>query len=285
MISPGVSRSRLARHRRRAGQAMVASAVVGVIVAIVGTVIGWQVVGQIDATSSDTVAVSLESLDSLEDTIALADRLLTSTEESLTAVEDTLATVSSSFATADSVVRDVSELAATAGPGLANTSDTLDQLAEVGTTIDGVLGALSDVPFGPSYDPAAGLGETLGTLARDVEPIAEALQDVSVSLNESSASLEALDADLTDLAGNVASITADLDDTQALLDSYRANVTSARRLAEDADSGLASDLFWTRLLIVFGGLNFAVGQIVPFWFGREQLRAASAESDIAEQAV
>jgi predicted PurR-regulated permease PerM len=128
--------------QRRAGRVMVGVAVVGVAVALIGAIVGWQLVGQIDSTTTDTLDVSVESLDSLADTIELADGVLTSTTESLDAVASTLTTVSESFGSATDVLTEFSTFAETAGPALEDTTGILRQLEDVGTTVDEALGAV-----------------------------------------------------------------------------------------------------------------------------------------------
>lgn len=273
--TPAAANGRRARRvRERAARAMIASAVVGVLVALVGTLIGWQLLGQIDRTTGESVRVSEQALDSIENTIELADSVVASTTVMLGTIEQTMRTASSSFSSTEALVEDLVVLADTTGPGLRRVGSTLEQLAEVGTSVDAVLGAVSALPLAPNYDPDAGLGETMQRLADDVEPLGVALEDVSVSLADAAVPLSALNDDLTTLADEVAALDSTLAETQLLLDGYRANVASARQVAADASADLDGNLTWMRLLVVVGGLNFALAQIVPFWFGAEQLRLA-----------
>jgi ABC-type transporter Mla subunit MlaD len=254
---------------------MVAISVIGVIVALVGVIVGSQFVGLVDEGSRDTLLVTIESLDSLEDTIDLADRLVTSTVDTLDTVEITLREVEASFAVGDRVIGDVAELTGQAAPALGSATTTLRQLEGIGATIDGVLGDLSSLPFGGiDYDRDTGLGATIGDLADDLDPVAATLSGSSESLGDLTGSVDALQEDLAELTDSVAGINDNLSGTDSLLESYRANAADARRLAAETREDLESDVRFLRILLVLGGLNFAAGQIVPFWFGLEQLNRA-----------
>lgn len=260
------------RAERRAGQMMLGVAAVGVLVAVVGTIVGWVLLGRLDRTSRESLEVSIESLDSIDDTIDLADTVLTSTVETLDAVEQSLGTVADSFDTTDAVLDDVAELAAVTGPALTDATATIDDLAAIGGSIDTVLDGLGRIPLAPGYDPDAGFGDTLARLSDDLGPVGVALTDLSESLGESTTTVDRLQSDIRMLADRAAAVTADLDRTETLLNQYRSNVADARLLAERTRDDLDNDIRWMRILLVIAGANFAVGQIVPYTIGRDRLR-------------
>jgi hypothetical protein len=260
--------------QRRAGRVMVGVAVVGVAVALIGAVVGWQLIGQIDATTSDTLDVSVESLDSLADTIELADGVLTSTTESLDAVASTLTSVSESFDSATGVLNEFSTFAETAGPALADTTETLRELEDVGTTVDEALGALSNLPVGFDYDPEAGLGATIGSLADTIEPLSAQFTSTAGEVARLTDDIDTLRTDIETLNVTVNQIAEDLAETDLLLEEYRVNVARARALAVTTREDVQGDANWMRLLIVLASVNFAIGQIVPLWFGHELLHRA-----------
>ncbi len=253
---------------------MVGVAVVGVLVAVIGALVGWQLVGQIDSTTRDTLDVSVESLDSLADTIELADDVLASTSESLDAVATTLTSVVSSFDSATAVLSEFSTFAETAGPALEDTTETVRDLADVGTTVDEALGAVSNLPIGLDYDPEAGLGATLGTLADTLEPLSAQFTSTADEIGRLTDDIDTLRTDLDALNATVAQINDDLADTDVLIEQYRLNIAEARALAVATREDVQGDVSWMRLLIVLAGINFAIGQIVPLWFGRELLHRA-----------
>lgn len=268
--------------QQRAGRVMIGVAAVGVVVALIGSIVGWQLIGQIDATTSDTLEVSVESLDSLADTIELADEVIASTTASLDAVASTLTSVSSSFDSATGVLTEFGTFAETAGPTLQDTTTLLRQLEDVGATVDEALAAVSNLPIGLDYDPDAGLGTTLGSLADTIEPLSAQFTSTADEIGVFTDDIDGLRTDLETLNATVAQVNEDLADTDVLIEQYRVNVASARTLAQATRDDVHGDASWMRLLIVLAGINFAIGQIVPLWFGRELLHRARSAATVGE---
>src|SRR5690606_13806117 len=118
------------------------------------------------------------------DTIDLAADVLTSTTDAVDALAGTLAAVSGSFDAGTTAIDDIADLADTIGPSLDEAATTTRALEGVGDDIDAVLGALSNIPFGPDYNPSAGLGDTFGRLADALEPLPGQLATTAGSLTE-----------------------------------------------------------------------------------------------------
>lgn len=257
--------------RRRAGLAMVAVAAAGALTAVAGTVAGWIFVGQLNDTSTESLDVTEQALDAVDDTIDLADDVLVSTNEAVGALAEALEAVSGSFDSATGAIDDIADLATTIGPSLEEATTTIRRLESLGGNIDGVLGALSDIPFGPDYDPDDGLGETFGRLAESLEPVPAELDSTAAGLREFTESAGGLQEQLDELAASVRAVDDDLATTDQLVEQYRASVTDARDVAQRAGDDLDGTVTWLRVLIVIGGVSLLFGQIVPLWVGRELL--------------
>lgn len=257
--------------RRRAGWVMVASAGVGLVTAIGGTAVAWHLTGAVNEATTESLAVTIDALDTLEDTLAVADDVVTDTADSLDAVETNLDALDTSVATGSDVVGDASDLTGAASPALADIAATLRRLEDLGLQIDGLLTTVSNLPLAPDYDAANGLGPTFGDLADDIEPLPAAFGATSASLARFETSLVTLQTELGGLVESVGEVNRGLDDSRELIDDYRASVADARALAVDTSDGLERDETMLRILIVIGGLNFAVIQLVPLWVGWELL--------------
>ena len=250
---------------------MISLGVVGVVVAVFGMIVGWIFVGQIATASDDSLDVTVQSLDAVDDTIDLAEEVLVSTVDAVDALAGTVSAVSGSFETGTAAIDDIASLADTLGPSLADASDTVRTLERVGGQIDGVLDALSSLPIGPDYDPESGLGETFGRLADTLEDLPGELESTSGSLTDFTDNAGELQAELDRFAGAVETIATDLGDTGTLVDQYRASVADARSLAVDTKDDLDLSVALMRMLLVVGGITLLLGQIVPFWLGRSLL--------------
>ncbi len=263
---------------------MIGVGVAGMVIAVFGMVVGWIFVGQLATASDDSLDVTLQSLDAIDDTIDLADDVLVSTADGITALAGTLTAVSGSFDAGTQAIDDIAGLATTIGPSLEDAGSTVRRLERIGGNIDSVLGALSNLPLAPDYDPSAGLGETFGQLADTLEALPGQLESTAGSLTEFTGSADELQQQLDELAGSVQSISDDLGDTGTLVDQYRTSVDDARRLALEANNDLDNGVVLMRILLVIGGITLLFGQVVPLWLGRSLLDDAEG-SDAAVTAA
>ncbi len=250
---------------------MIGVGVVAMLMAVFGTIVGWIFVGQLATASDDTLEVTLQSLDAIDDTIDLADEVLGSSVDAVDALAGSLTAVSGSFDTGAQAIDDIAELATTIGPALEDAGRTVRRLENIGGNIDSVLAALSNLPLAPDYDPDTGLGDTFGDLAATLEALPGQLESTATSLTDFTDQADELQQQLDDLAASVGAISDDLDDTDVLVEQYRASVADARVLALDANDDLDTGVVLMRILLVVGGVTLLVGQIVPLWLGRSLL--------------
>jgi len=257
---------------------MIALGVVGALVAVFGTVVGWVFVGQLATASDDSLDLTIQTLDAVDDTIDLADEVLVATADAVGALAGTLTAVSASFDAGTQAITDIAGLAETIGPSLEDAGATVRTLESLGGTIDDVLRALSSLPIGPDYNPSNGLEETFGQLAGTLEELPGQLAATSESLTDFTGSASGLQQELDQFAGSVESISTDIGDTGALVDQYRASVADARSLAVETNDDLDTGVVLMRILLLAGGITLLFGQVVPLWLGRSLLDDADASS-------
>jgi hypothetical protein len=257
--------------RRRAGRALVSLAAVGAVTALVGTVVAWRLLGNVNDATSDSLDVTIEALDSLEDTLDVAEELVGSTTTSLAAVEANLEALDESFTTGSAVVGDAGELTGSAEPALRNVAATLRQMESLGEQIDGLLVIVTSLPLAPDYNPDNGLGPTLGQLAEDLEPLPDAFGSTSDSLARFEESLATQQSEVATLAESLREVNLSLDGSQELLAGYRTQVAEARELAVGSRNDLDRDQLLLRLVLLVAGLQFALAQLVPLWLGWQLL--------------
>ncbi|MGE0729272.1 MAG: hypothetical protein AB7O92_26750 [Acidimicrobiia bacterium] len=254
--------------RARMASVLDAVAALGVVLALLGLVAGWIVIGQLDRGTRRSVEVTITSLDSISRTVSVADEVLRNTTGALSSVHDTIAAVEGSFDSTEDLAVGVADLADTLAPALQETSATLRQLERVGADIDRLLGGLSNLPLAPDYRPEAGLGPTFGAIAGDLEPVPEALRATSQQLRAWEASTTDLRDRLGSLRTAVAEVEDDLRASAELVGSYEDTIADARAAAEAARDDLRTNSVVLRVLLVAGALAFALLQLAPWWVGR-----------------
>ena len=105
-------------------------------------------------------------------------------------------------------------------------------MEEIGGTIDGVLSGLSDIPFGPDYDPAVQLDEAVAGVRAGLEPLAGDLESIAGELDDLTSGSDDLRGQLDDLTADVTATREALDGSAVLLDQYRASAAEALELAQ-----------------------------------------------------
>lgn len=256
---------------------MVGVAAVGLVVSLVGTIVAWQLVGQLNSSTRRSLDVTIETIDSVEATIEVADGVLGASTDTVASAASTLTAVADSFETSTDVIGEIDDLTEVVGPALEDAGAALGELEQLATRVDDVLGGLSQIPFGPDYDPEKGLGEAIGEVATTLEGLPAEFDDTSADLDEFSTSLVELEAEVVALATDVQEVSNQLDGSDVLVDQYRENITDARAVAVDTRDGLDRDVAWMRIVVLIGGLNLAIGQIVPYWIGRSLLDESPRE--------
>lgn len=245
----------------------------------IATVVAWQLLTEVDETGEETIDVTLTALDSLEETVDVADGVIEATVDGLLELERGLLLTSEVVLTSDDVLRSVADLTAVAAPALADTTATLRRLESTGNVIDGVLDDLSRLPLAPSYDADDGLGSVLAELADDLDPLAGALEQTSVDLERFVEGIDGADESVRGISDGVAGVTDQLESRAELVEGYRASIADARELALDARGGVGGDVGVLRLLVLIAGAGFSLSQLLLLWFGREQVRTAEGPDE------
>ncbi|CAN5490992.1 hypothetical protein BH23ACT3_BH23ACT3_11510 [soil metagenome] len=257
--------------RRMAGRIMVGVAVVGVVVSLVGTAVAWQFVGQLSRSSDRSLALGEDALVTLDATLDVAEEVIGAVDAGLEGVVSTLDVVADVVSDTATVSESTAALAGEIAPSIDGIDEALQSLESITGSIDTVLRQLSQIPFGPRYDPDTSFDAAVARVRADLVPIAESLEEAAAELGDFAEGSDALNAELAALVGDVEEVRRQIAGSEALLDAYRATTADALDLAGTTRDDLGTELARTRLLIVLLGLTFAVGQIVPAWVGRELL--------------
>ena len=249
---------------------MIGVGIAGMLIAVFGMVVGWIFVGQLATASDDTLEVTLQSLDAIDDTIDLADEVLGSSTDAVAALAGSLAAVSASFDAGTRAIDDIAGLATTVGPSLEDAGRTVRRWRASATTSTRCWRALSNLPLAPDYDPDAGLGETFGQLADTLETLPGQLESTATSLTDFTGQADELQQQLDDLAASVGSISDDLA-TRRVGRAVPGERDRRPALALSANNDLDTGVVLMRILLVVGGITLLFGQIVPLWLGRSLL--------------
>lgn len=246
---------------------MVAIAAAGLVVALVGTIVAWQLVGQVGGAVEESLAITDESVTTIEDTIVVAGRVVDDVGAALGTLDDVLVQLRDGTRDVEPVLGDIEALTSDVPVALGEFQETLDRVAGAASEIDSILVQLARLPLAPSYDPETTLSAQLRQLSRDLEPVIDTLSgsgDDVVALRGTTTQLR------TELAGltvDLRAIAARMDESSELVGRYRDQAGRAGDLVADGRQDLDGSVSAMRVLVVLGGLVFGAGQLVPLWVG------------------
>lgn len=255
-------------RRRAVGRVLVVTALVGVVAAAVGVVVAWTLVGDLRRGVDDSLRVTVESIETIEDTLEVAAGVNSSVVDGLADVQAALESVGEAAAAGQDTLVVVAQLAEDIPPNLDNIDDALGRLQGVAGVIDSTLRAVSRLPVGPDFDPDQPLDDAVADVRGDLRPIADALRHSQDEFDALVESAEGFDAEIAAITADLESTRTALADADVLIERYQASAAEAGRLAVEARDRAGADVTRARVLVVVIGVLFALGQLAPYTVGR-----------------
>lgn len=257
---------------RRAGTVMQTIAVVGLVVALVGSIVAWRFLTTLDRNLDQSLVIGEDAAATLVDTIDVADQVITDLDTGLDTLDRTLSTVASTTEETGGVADAAAEIAARLPDSFDDVDAALGTVESLSGTIDSTLRAASRIPLGPDYDPDTPLPEAIADVRAAFGPIGDDLGALSERLDGFASGTGDLSADLDDVRADLERTRTSLDSSDQLLDRYRASAVDAAELARSGRDDFGAALNAMRVVIVLLGLFGVVAQFVPWYLGR-RLRA------------
>ena len=265
--------SHLGLTKRSAGRIMVVIAYVGVVSALVGAVVGWQFLGALSDANKQGLVLAEETLSAVDTSLVVAEDVVEAVDDALAALSSTILAVGDGIDATTAVASSTAQLATTLPDTIDRIDSGLASVESIAGTIDTTLTALSRIPLAPDYDPDVTLGDAVSDLRVVIGPLADDIRAATDDLDTFSASSGDLNAELVDLAASVDEVRTAVSGSSAVITQAQASSDAAHELAQSTLSEIGNQLALSRLLLVIIAIAIAVGQIVPYWVGRELLEA------------
>lgn len=248
----------------RAPTLLRAFAVAGVLVAIIGTIVIWVFLGDLEDTSDRSLLIGEQATVTLNNTIDVAEQVLNAVDDGLTTVQSTLSTIDDVLQSTAGLADATGSLAATLPASFDNIDTALATVQRLGETVDSTLSALSSLPFGPDYNPDVPFPQAVGDLRQALVPIGDQLATISTELQDFASGSGDLTAQIDSLTSDVERTRTALSGTDDLLAQYRQATTEAGRLAAETRDQLSGSMTRMRVVLVALGLLLALSQFVPW---------------------
>jgi hypothetical protein len=256
-----------------AGRVMIAIAIIGLIVSVVGTVVGRQLVSDLESGVSQSLALTGDVLVTVDDSFVVADEALDTIAAGIADAEVAVRSVGGSLATGQIAVDAVAGLAGNEIAGAVATIERAMTAVEgAAGTIDDALAALGSLPFGPTYDANRPLGRSIGQVTTALSGLSDQLRDQAEQIERTSEGFADAADGMLGTADALAELDTRLDAASALLRAYAERTDEARGLVAEQQEVLAASAQRFRVTLIAFGIAFALGQFVPLYLGRLLLR-------------
>lgn len=239
-------------------------AVAGVLIAIIGTVVIWLFLSDLQDTTDRSLLMGEQATVTLNETIDVAEQVLSAVDDGLTTVQSTLGTLDDLLQSTAGLADATGSLSSTLPASFDNIDAALATVQNLGETVDSTLAALSSLPFGPNYNPKVPFPEAIGNLRKALDPIATDLTSISGELQNFASGSGDLSAQIDSLTADVARTRDALAGTDDLLAQYRQTTTEAGQLAAQTRDDLSGSMTRMRIVLIAAALLLALSQFVPW---------------------
>lgn len=261
---------------RRFGRAMRVVGLLGVLAGLVAIAIGLWMVRDLDVVLGRSLALTSESLTTVDSSLAVAAGSLDVVRDGLGRAEQTSRGLEGSFVDGADLLDDAGTLLrGDVAASLEAVERSMPALVQVGGTIDSTLRAVGQLPIGLSYDPDEPFDQTLRALQRDLDGLPEDLRTQADTIDGAGENLRTVGRQGEAIAASIGDVRSSLDDAASVLRRYQTTAGQARDLLDQTIADLDRRLIVLRVLVVVLGLIFCAGQVLPLYLGH-RLAAARA---------
>ncbi|MBA2578273.1 MAG: hypothetical protein H0V05_16815 [Euzebyaceae bacterium] len=270
--------------RYAAGRVMIGVGIFGVVAGLVGTIVGVQLVDQLDSALNRSLTLTSDSLETVESSLVLAEETVDLVNDGLTDAERTARDLETTMQEGERLLTSTAELT---GTQVADSIEAMERsmpaLIQVATAVDASLSALSELPFGPGYNPDQPFDESVRDLQTSISGLPDELREQALLIEGAGANLGEAGRGATAVADDLAAIDAGLAEALVLLGDYTAAATDARQLLATTADDLERQANISKIMIAALGLTIALGQVVPLFVGWELLQGRRGEVKRAER--
>jgi hypothetical protein len=262
-------------YQRITGIALMTAGVMGIILVIAGIIFMVRVGPRVEASAAESLELVDRTLLTTEEGLVLAEDSLAQVVETVESLETTVASVGQTIYGTVPLVDSVADLL---GERLTETiqatQDTLSSVAKSAKLVDNVLSIVTVIPFigTDRYQPEVPLHVGLERVINSLDEIPDSLGAAQEDLTSSSGNLDAMQDDFTTMADNIGQIATSLESAQSVLGEYRDIVTDLQEQVSSVRQGLPVWLRWLGIAFSFLLAWLGIAQIGPLIQGWELIQ-------------
>lgn len=271
--------------KRIVGGIMFVVGIMGVILAGLGFYFGRDVIDQIGNGLNSGLVLALDSLDTIQDTVALTKTAVTEAGSTIETVEKTIGDLSKTIGDTGPLVDQMSVVVTQEVPNSVEAIQaSLIPTAEVARQIESALFALSDFSLdrsflgvelqfdlGIDYEPQEPLDESLLAISDSLDGVAGELRQLEPSLTTNSENVALMSENVALIAKDIASINAVVADINPLLDQYGTTFTQLEDAILQVQANLDTYLQFAKIVLTVLMLWLAVLNSASLVLGYEMV--------------
>ncbi len=251
-----------------AGRIMLGAAGLGLLASLLGVVVGWSVVSDLERGVGQSLTLTSTALETIDESTVVIESALEVVVDGVTEAELGVTAMAAGMAEGEVAL---AALTALTGEDVADAleavADTLPAVERAARTIDQALLTLQALPFGFSYDAEQPLGEAIGEIRSNIADLPEELRSQSEQAEDVTRQLSEATEHTRQTARSMRTLGERLEAARLILQQYGDATSEARELIADQQAALGTSIARARLALVGFGLAFALAQFVPFYLG------------------
>lgn len=271
--------------RKIIGVAFVLIGLSGLALSVVGTLVSRQIIDDFGEAAENTLLLSGQSLETINDTLVLTKQTLAEVTEGLDTVGVAAVNLSATIDDTQPILEQVTQVAARDVPdSLDAVQKAIPDVAQAAGAIDDTLSILSafqversifGVPIqfdlGIDYDPESPLNETVLELGQSLEGMPAGLRALEDDLATANNSLVVIGDNVLTIAEDLEGLNASVSELEPLVDEYIKLATETADLIRQTRVALSQQLQTAKLIATLLFVWLGLNQLVPFYLSWELL--------------
>lgn len=269
--------------RKALGIVMLAVGVSGVVLSVIGTIIGQRLVTDLGQGLEANLTLTLDGLDTVNESLILTKSTVGSLSEGLATVEDTAENVSVAIDDTRPLLRQASTVTTQRVPeSIEAFQEGLPALIQVAGTVDETMRTLSSfnvdrrilgIPLsfdlGVDYDPEVPFDETVQELGASLEGMPEQLRSLEESMSVTDDNMRTISRNVSQIGRDLGAINEDVAEIEPLLDEYISTITEISDSLRQVRFSVRRQLDQMRVIVTVIMVWFGLMQVAPLYLGWE----------------
>ncbi|MFW5940220.1 MAG: hypothetical protein ACOCXI_00355, partial [Chloroflexota bacterium] len=265
--------------RRILGIVMLAIGLSGVILSLAGLIAGHRFVDAIGAGLETNLTLTVESLETVKETLILTKVTVRQMDEGLGTVQETADNVSvaiddtrpllqeASVVTTQEIPQSI-EVFQEAMPALREVAGTIDETMR---TLDSfnvdrsILGIPLAFDLGVEYDPEVPFDESVNQIGESLEGVPEQLRGLEEDMELAGQNMQTISRNVSDIATNLGTINSTIAEVEPLLDDYIAIITELGDSARQSRLMLQRQIDQVKIVVTVVMIWFGLTQAAPLY--------------------